>query len=340
MAEPPPTATPGRGARLARWALRLLGPVLLVVLVLRLPDRGAVWRSIEAAPLGILVAVALLDLPAVHLKVVRWQVLLRTRGFSVGLGRAWAWYLGSSYVGLLTPGRVGDLLRAQYLRREAGVPYAEGVASVVMDRFLDLYALLGFAAIGVARFGGALAGELAVALWASVVGAALVPLVFLVPGLAERLFRRVWGKLAAQLGREADGEEGFDRFFAALRASAGRALAVTFPLTLLSFGVNYLQGWLLGRAVGVPLGVYDSVCLLAVASLLGLVPISVSGVGVREAFFAVAFPALGASAEVGVGYGLLVFGCLYLVLAGLGAIAWQVAPLPVGAPGAGDRRGD
>lgn len=92
--------------------------------------------------------------------------------------------------------------------------------------------------------------------------------------------------------------------------------------------VNYLQGWLIARAMGLPMTFLDATCLLAIASLLGLLPISVSGVGVRELFFALAFPMLGFAAAEGVTFGLLVFLVIYLVIVAIGFVSWQVAPPP------------
>src|SRR5688500_2026033 len=129
--------------RALRTAFRLVGPALLVVVLLRLPDPAAILRALAAAdawPLALAVA-----LNPVHLQlhVPRWEVLLRTRGIHYPMGRAWGAYLSSAYVGMPTPGRVGDVLRAQYLRHDRGVPYSEGFASVVMDRLCDLYVLVG-----------------------------------------------------------------------------------------------------------------------------------------------------------------------------------------------------
>ena len=73
---------------------------------------------------------------------------------------------------------------------------------------------------------------------------------------------------------------------------------------------------------------FDVASLLATTSLLGLMPISVSGVGVRELFLALVFPALGLLAAQGVAFGLLVFLCNYIAIVLAGFIAWQVSPPP------------
>ncbi|MBI4954388.1 MAG: flippase-like domain-containing protein [Myxococcales bacterium] len=334
-------------ARKTRWrgqalrvALRLLGPVLLLVVLWRIDDPAALWQTLARAEPWALAAALALNVVVIHLKVVRWQVLLRAAGYRYGTGRGWRALVASLYVGMLTPGRVGDVLRIQYTRHDLGVPYAEGLAVIVMDRLCDMYVLVAFVAAGAARFASVLTGKLGLAMWIGVLLTTVLPLVLFVPGLAERLGGRLYARLSPR--RDA---AGLERFLAALRAQVSRSLWLAVPLTVAGFAVNYLQGWLIGESLGLGLSWFDAMSLMAVASLLGLLPISVSGVGVRELFMALAFPVIGLAAESGVAFGLVVFAVLYLALILAGFVAWQVAPPPFApkaaadeeqGPGAGD----
>ncbi len=310
-----------------RALVRLVGPLLLAVVILRIDDRGAVLDVLASASAAPLVLAAALNLVNIHLKVVRWDALLRARGIHYPLGRAWASFLTSLYVGMLTPGRVGDVLRIRYLRHDLGVPYAEGLASVVMDRLCDLYVLAAFVAVGVAHYSAVIAGRLAWLTWGGIALTVLAPLVLLIPGLAERLMLAVSGKFVKEPA--AGAEPGATRrFLVALRAHVGRGLWVALPVTMATFIVNFVQGYLLARALGLPLSLFDTTCLLAIANLLSLLPISIAGVGVRELFFSLVFPSLGFTAEHGVSFGLLVFAVIYLTVAALGFVSWQIAPPP------------
>jgi uncharacterized protein (TIRG00374 family) len=318
-----------RQRRLGRALVRLVGPALLVLVIARMKDPRALLHALGHATLWPIVIAVLLNVVNIHLKVVRWDVILRTRGIHYPRRRAWSSFMTSLYVGLLTPGRVGDILRAQYLRHDLDVPYAEGIASVVVDRLCDLYVLVGFVAVGVVRYAPVIAGRLAVVTWAGVAATALGPLVLLIPGVAERVLGRAFKRLAP-----GDDGAGFTRFLEATRASVGKPLLVTLPLTVATFFVNYLQGWLIARAMGLPMTFLDASCLLSIASLLGLLPISVSGMGVRELFFALAFPMLGFSPADGVVFGLLVFFVVYLIIVAIGFVSWQISPPPTAPTGA------
>jgi glycosyltransferase 2 family protein len=316
----------------ASLLLRLAGPVLLAVLLWRMRDREAVLTTLGSASLLPVAGAVALNALVIHLKVARWRVMLAVRGFRYGWRRSYAAFLSALYLGMVTPGHVGDALRIQYLRHDLDMSYAEGLATVVMDRLCDLYVLAAFASVGIARYGAALGGKLGLATWAVVALAVLAPLLLLVPGLSERLVGWAYRRLR---GDRADGPGAYGRFVLALRAQVGRALLATLPLTVAAFAVNYLQGWLLSRGLGVGLPIFDVVCLLSIASLLALLPISISGVGVRETLFMVVFPVLGYSAASGVSFGLAVFGSMYLVNIAVGLVAWQLAPPPTEAS-AGD----
>ncbi|WP_437810551.1 lysylphosphatidylglycerol synthase transmembrane domain-containing protein [Sorangium sp. So ce1078] len=310
-----------------RALVRLIGPLLLVLVVVRMDDRDAVLGAVASASAAPLALAAVLNVLNIHLKVVRWDALLRARGIVYPLRRAWSAYLTSLYVGMLTPGRVGDLLRIRYLRHDLGVPYAEGLATVVMDRLCDLYVLAAFVAVGVARYSAVIAGQLAWLTWGGIALTVLAPLVLLIPGLAERVLLAVSRKIAKD---PADGAEpgAASRFLVALRAHVGRGLLFTLPVTVATFVVNFVQGYLIARALGISLSLFDVTCLLAIANLLGLLPISIAGVGVREFFFSLVFPTLGFTAEHGVSFGLLVFAVIYLNVVALGFVSWQLAPPP------------
>jgi uncharacterized protein (TIRG00374 family) len=309
--------------RLRSLLIRLVGPALLVLVIARMKDPAALFRAVASAALAPLVLAILLNLVNIHLKVIRWDVILRTRGIVYPRRRAWASFMTSLYVGLLTPGRVGDILRAEYLRHDLGVPRAEGIASVVVDRLCDLYVLAAFVAVGIVHYAPVIVGSLAVVTWAGVAAIVLGPLLLLIPGVAEAVLERAFKRFVPT-----QQQNDFKRFLEAVRANVGRPLLLTIPLTVLTFVVNYAQGWLIARAIGLPMSFFDATCLLAIASLLGLLPISVSGVGVRELFFALAFPLIGLTADDGVSFGLLVFFVIYLVIVFVGFVSWQISPPP------------
>ena len=89
--------------------MRLIGPALLVVLLLRLQDLDPVLAALRWDDAGLLSAGVVLGVLAYPLKALRWRTLLAARGHRYSLWRALLSLLSAGYVGHLTPGRVGDL---------------------------------------------------------------------------------------------------------------------------------------------------------------------------------------------------------------------------------------
>jgi uncharacterized protein (TIRG00374 family) len=304
-----------------RSITRLLGPLLLVWVIWRFADIPTLVDTFaRARPLPIIGAI-LLNALVIHLKVWRWRDLLRAVDVPLSVGEAYRAFLPSLYLGLVTPGRVGDALRIQYLKRDHAVGYSDGLAVSIVDRLCDVYVLLGFVAFGVVRLANAVSAPLAQTTWIAVVAVALAPLLLFVRNVAEPAAQWLYGRFS-------DGKthEGLSVFFESLRRQVGPRVLAPLALTFIAFVLNYAQAWLVAQAFGIGLTFVDVAALVAISSFLSLLPISISGVGVRESFFALVFPAFGFAGTLGIAFGLGVFGVIYLPTLLAGFVAWLLWP--------------
>jgi len=302
--------------------MRLIGPVLLVWVLWRFGDADALVATFAGASLWPLIAAVLLDAGVVHAKLVRWRSLLGACRIELTVAGAYKAYLPSLFLALVTPGRVGDVVRIQYLKRDHGVRYADGLAVSVVDRLCDVYVLLAFVSLGIVHLTSSLSAPLALTAWIAVAGVAAAPLFFFLPGVAQPAANWLYSRLS-----RGEAPEGLTVFFDALRNQLGVALLVPLLATVGAFLINYVQAWLVAAAFGMALSFADVVAVVAISSLLSLLPISVSGVGVREAFLALVFPAaFGLSETLGIAFGLGVFSVIYLPALAVGFVAWQAWP--------------
>ncbi len=126
--------------RARSWLPRLLGPVLLVVLLLR-TDTQALIETLAGAKTINLVGAFLLILPILFLRTIRWRNLLFPH--APAYGESLALYGFGVFAGTFTPGQVGELGKAYFLRKR-GVPLGKAVYATILDRLLDLVFLLPF----------------------------------------------------------------------------------------------------------------------------------------------------------------------------------------------------
>jgi uncharacterized membrane protein YbhN (UPF0104 family) len=114
--------------------------VALLLLSLRHLDGHELRASFARANVGpVVLAVAVLSLVYV-VQAVRWRVISDAPG--VRLARFVEWVVTAVAVNNVVPGRVGDLLRAEWLSRGTRRSRASSVSSVVVDRGLDVVVLV------------------------------------------------------------------------------------------------------------------------------------------------------------------------------------------------------
>lgn len=265
-------AKPNRLARLlARAPWRLIGVALLVVVLLRVDLRQVAAQFERIGPVSIAEA-ALAFLVLLVCRCWRWRVLTRSIGDMSPLWANVASCNRSIWLGMATPGRLGELSRAADLAATRGWTLTAAGALVLFDLSLDLSAYVALALGGMLYFSlpaswtplalGALvlAIVLAVLLAARLIGLAVrfAPFLARLPGLAEVL---------PSLAR------GF-RDGAAIGALLGTLGAATSYVLMLMCLTRMMQPSIDWTLVAPSIGM---------AGLAGAVPVTIFGLGTREA---------------------------------------------------------
>ncbi|OPZ15925.1 MAG: hypothetical protein BWZ10_01604 [candidate division BRC1 bacterium ADurb.BinA364] len=232
---------------------------------------------------------------------LRWAAVLWACGYRLSYLRAAAVTMAAWPLGTLTPSKTGDVAKAFCIRQTA--PLAAGLGSVATERALDVVVLL------LLSLGGALAlGERAIALFAALgllaaaAGWAAVALGFRLP---------VGPKLAAKL----------ERFGETARVLLRRPgyLALSALAAAANWLLSIWQTQWLYRAYGIEVS-FSYVCAaLPVAIFIGLLPLTLAGMGTRDKAMMALFARAGAPEPVSLSVGVLYSLCGYWLpsLAGL-----------------------
>ena len=75
------------------------------------------------------------------LKAMRWRIICKGYGIEVNKKESFRLFLIGTFLGFTTPGRVGELFRANYLKHN-GNTLQNSLATVITDRIVDLSVLL------------------------------------------------------------------------------------------------------------------------------------------------------------------------------------------------------
>jgi uncharacterized membrane protein YbhN (UPF0104 family) len=289
-----------------RGWLRLLGVVLLVALVFIFKiDLGKTAALIAHADLPLVALAVLCFVPFLAAKALRWQVILRDLNIPISFGEAVKLYALGLGAGMLTPGQVGDAVKVAYLR-ERGLGRA--LLSVLLDRLWDVLVLLLLAGSGAFLFWQQLEGE-----WVAIALLTAGMVALLAVTASPRAQHALLG-LVTRLRRPGAGGVAYEPV--QLRPAQ---ILRQFAFTLVATAVVYFRYYLLTSALNVHLGLVPFVAAMSLATVAALLPISISGLGARDAALLLIAGSIGISREQALGVSaLILFLSVVNGLVGLG----------------------
>jgi glycosyltransferase 2 family protein len=291
--------------RLVRIVATLVVTGAATAYVLTRIDPGETARTVAAAHLGYLAGSLGIMLVTVLPMAWRWQLLLRARGVGERLPWLVRAYLVSYTAGQFLPTAVGgDAMRIfEGTRRHPGRG-GEMAGSVLLERALGGTATLALAGVGFALAYGRY--DVGAYLWiqgAFAVGAVVLAFLFFSRAVQPAL------RLVVPLVRPLALERPLRALYSGIHAyrAHGRLLAAVALLTLGLQAIRVLAIWLAAEAAGVDVEARVYYVMGPLLFLVMLVPFTVNGLAVREAFFVSFLGTLGVAAEPAFAAGFLFF---------------------------------
>ncbi|MBN2567242.1 flippase-like domain-containing protein [Candidatus Woesearchaeota archaeon] len=263
----------------------------------------------------LILALLFLALPFI-VNGVRYKLMVREH-VTISYAESVRLFFVCQSLNVVTPSKLGDLAKVFFLRSER-FPLRTGTAAALFEKIIDLFGIMVFASVGILfltvdrGWAVAVSASLAVAVVALII---LFSLDFRQGGLGERIvsFFLGWRRLARLRTLALD----MLGYFQDLRKNPANVLLI-FLTTLLAWFLHLVQGSLLFRAIGAPVGFFAAIGLIPFGILAGMLPITIAGIGTRETAFIVAFAPYAAPAT------LLLFGLLfsfrYVVSAAVGLL--------------------
>lgn len=231
---------------------------------------------------------------------LRWQEILKLMNYCVSFPRCLLIVVGVWPLATVSPSKSGDLLRAYSLKNE--IPASKVAGSVLTERALDVFSLAMFSLAGSIIF-----RNLEILLIAVIILTAIV-LVFIVVTLGIRFpIKKSW-------------QEKLDNLLLSLRtlAQSKRTFALILLLTFGKWFVSILQTKFFFQAIDVQVPLLFTATALPIAIFIGLIPITLSGMGTRDSaivFFFSDYASASQSLAVGILYSF--FGYWLLSIIGL-----------------------
>lgn len=236
----------------------------------------------------------------------------------IGVAEATRLTLVAASLNVVLPSKMGDIAKGLFIARRGHMRTATALSLTTYEKACDLLALLAWCALGLRLIPSR--EPLIIGLGAVVVAGLLFGMLALTTPLADLLLRRIAvllsaGKLAGGLARLADA-------WSEVRAANSRRPLRAVVVAFLSLGIwllHLLQIWLFIGALGGGVPLVHSLGLTPLAIFVGLLPLTMAGIGTRDAaliyFYAAYF-----GAATGAALGLLC--TLRYLIPGLVGLPW------------------
>jgi glycosyltransferase 2 family protein len=287
--------------------LKLVVTLGLTVLVLRQAGISAIAQTLVEADWRWAAVGLVLAAVAMVINVFRWQLMLRGQGARVSLATLIRLYLVGMFFSNVLPSRMGgDVVRAYGVSLTA-TSKTRSAAAVIMDRLVGAISVLvlGMGAIALSSSNLPLVFQQVTVVFFGLSMVLLALMLYRNDGLADRRL-----KVLALSDVSLFGFRIRPRLESALNAlrSYSRSPGVViqgFLISLVANGCSMLNLYLYAQSVRAPVGLGDVATISPFVLAIGLLPISINGIGTIELAFVVLFGTLGIDEHVAIAIAIL-----------------------------------
>jgi len=302
---------------------RFIGLLIFIFILLRL-DWGEMRINLSKANYFLIFIAVLLNVPQVWLKAVRWRMLLGVQNIKITNNDAFTYYCNAVYLGIITPGRIGEVAKAFFLKNKGMTTLSHALSSVVVDRGFDLYFLYFVAMVGVLILQPWKGAELFGCI--GLLSCALPFVVFVYKDSLEQLSLMLYKKaLFPMVGKRVQGST--QEFVAGVRQIIGIWLWKPLALTCTSYIIFFGQCFLVAISLDIQINFFVITLIMAMTNIFSFLPISVAGLGTRETALLFLLAPQGLLFDEVIAFSVGIFFVFYLGGALLGGGVWLVRPV-------------
>lgn len=293
----------------------------LIVLIIVISNVGAenLLESLRGIDLSWFVVALVMQLFGLLIRAYRWWLLVASLGTPVSFGRLlYLYFAGNFFNTFLPTGIGGDVVRIYELSGERGG--ANAFSTVLADRMTGVLGS-SLVALAVAAFGGAVVppATMTTVLFVSI-SILVVAFLFTQGKLLDRVIWRT--RFFANLPKQGRIHKLYNALTSYSIKSIALSTLVSLPFTATLIATQYA----LSRALGLDIDIRYFMLFTPIVALVQLLPISLSGLGVREGTFQVLFTSVGVEAHDAVALSLL-FYVVRVVMGLLGGIVYFIGNL-------------
>ncbi|MEK6914132.1 MAG: lysylphosphatidylglycerol synthase transmembrane domain-containing protein [Nanoarchaeota archaeon] len=212
-------------------------------------------------------------------ETTKWFSIARFQNIKIPFKEALKINMIDNYYGFITPSKLGAVIRAEYLKKYTEDHFGKGFFNFVIDKIMDLSSLLFIAIIFSYNFRNRL--NLPISFFIILFFLFISSTLFFIKKERGKIVLRMFYKRLIPENLRSQAKSNFESFYD--HVPKKRYFILFFILNSLNWFVNYLVVYFIGLSLGINLSFIYYVSIMPLATLVSLIPISVAGLGTREA---------------------------------------------------------
>jgi glycosyltransferase 2 family protein len=268
--------------------LPIIGIALFVYLILKINIFKIFNEIFNANPAYLILSISLTGLLFI-IQTLKWFAIAKAQKIEVPFYEAFKINFISNFYGLVTPSRMGNIIRADYLKKYTK-NIGKGISNFVLDKVLDTASIF-FIVVGFFFIYQEKIDFLPINWFIGIFLAIfLMTLVFINKKRSKMLLKLFFGRFVPKKNRDKL-KITFDSFYEDMPKK--RYFVWFFILNLINWILIYFITYLIAKSLEIHLPFTYFLAILSIGTVVSLIPVSISGLGTREATLITLFSLFG-----------------------------------------------
>lgn len=261
-----------RISNIIKRLIQIIIGLLLIFIIYKIGLRK-ILEVLQTINITWIIPIFLLVIPIQFLASVNFDILLRAMNKRVLLLDLIRAVTLSFALGKVSPFRMGEFSLILFLKKR-NVSYGEGLAIALLDKLITFIIFTIMALIGVFVFFNL---ELFLVMFLICVLFVLLLIFFIFSDKMRNLLKKYL------LRKYAIHFKGFSKTFKFLINKRKKYLLLNFIITFIKWIISFYSHWFIFKAFGLEVPLVYIVLISSIVKIISLIPISFSGLGIREA---------------------------------------------------------
>lgn len=253
--------------------LKILLGIVIIFLMIYKVGLAKIISTFEGFNWLYLVPIIIIALSSILLGVFNIWILLKPLKVKIPIMKLTNYYLSSWALGLVSPGKVGEFSIA-YFFKKYDITLGESFALSIMDKLITVVSLLGFSLLGLFAFFN-FEQSLQILGYVAVFG--VVGLFFIFSRLGRNIIRKL---LPSKIKKSF---KGFSKLLLDYLKHHKLLLLVNFLITCIKWVIGFFGFYVTLFAFGYSIPFHLVFSVLAISKIISLIPLTISGLGIKEA---------------------------------------------------------